>query len=112
MDETLPRRGKKYREFVADGVAQGPRYDLTGGGLKRSRGFKENGEKRESFDERILGNGSFVDTLLQQDELQDKLAKSWSLPELIESVGSVLSLSTADIRRPSKKDCLQKRGAL
>ena len=113
LDEVLYRFGRKivkarnnYREFVADGVIQGRRNDLTGGGLKRSQGFKKNAEERESFDERILGNGSFVDTLLQQNELRDKLSTSWSLPELIDSVGSILSLSPADIRRPSKKRLL------
>jgi len=102
----IAKARRKYREFVIDGVMQGRRNDLTGGGLKRSQGFKKNAEERESFDERILGNGFFVDTLLQQDELRDKLTTSWSLPELIESVGSILSLSPDDIRRPSKKRLL------
>ena len=29
---------KKYREFVAKGIAQGKRSELTGGGLSRSIG--------------------------------------------------------------------------
>lgn len=93
----------RYREFVAEGVAQGKRDDLTGGGMKRSQGSKPENGQGESFDERILGGGSFVDTLLQQDELRSRLVTSLSLSELIDRIAGVLSIPPEEIRRPSKK---------
>jgi REP element-mobilizing transposase RayT len=65
---------RNYRRFVFDGVAQGRRPDLVGGGLVRSQGgwsavkamrrlgFMEKG------DERILGSGEFVQTMTRQAE--------------------------------------------
>jgi len=44
----------KYRVFVEEGVAQGRRNDLVGGGLRRSQAWgglsaAESGDKRESI---------------------------------------------------------------
>ena len=46
---------KKYRNFVADGIALGKREELVGGGLKRYLKFSVS-QVYESFDDRILGN--------------------------------------------------------
>ncbi len=59
-----------YREFVEKGIGQGRRDELVGGGLIRSAGgwtavktLKQAGLCQKS-DERILGNGEFVETVL------------------------------------------------
>ena len=60
-----------YLEFVKKGVAAGRRPELTGGGLVRSAGgwtalkAMRNGESRMKGDERILGQGDFVETVLK-----------------------------------------------
>jgi putative transposase len=60
-----------YLEFVKKGVAAGRRPDLTGGGLVRSAGgwsalrIMRQGESRIKGDERILGQGDFVETVLK-----------------------------------------------
>ena len=60
-----------YLEFVKKGVAAGRRPDLTGGGLVRSAGgwsalrIMRQGESRMKGDERILGQGDFVETVLK-----------------------------------------------
>ncbi len=63
---------KQYREFVKAGINEGKRPDLVGGGLIRSRGgwaevisMRRRGERKLS-DERILGNGSFVERILEE----------------------------------------------
>jgi len=65
------RRGaaRRYAEFVREGVAQGRRPDLVGGGLIRSLGgwsqvlsLRRRGVKVAS-DERILGSGAFIEQL-------------------------------------------------
>jgi len=69
------RRGEarqRYRQFVAEGIPQGRRPDLSGGGLRRSAGGWEGlaalrrGRERWAFDERVLGSGPFVDRLLAE----------------------------------------------
>jgi len=65
---------KAYREFVAEGMQEGNRPELVGGGLIRSLGgwsavksMRKEGE-RAITDERILGSGDFVERLLQEAE--------------------------------------------
>ena len=69
------RKGiRAYHRFVRDGLAEGRRPELTGGGLIRSQGgwsqvlaLRSKGEKEQS-DERILGSGGFVEQVLQEVE--------------------------------------------
>ncbi len=69
----------EYREFVAAGIGQGRRPDLTGGGLVRSAGgwaaVRElrRAESHAKSDERILGDGDFVDRVLaKSDDLVER----------------------------------------
>jgi putative transposase len=65
---------KKYVKFVEDGISQGRRHELTGGGLVRSAGgWKElkalrRREIKLQSDERIPGDSDFVDTVLKKAE--------------------------------------------
>ena len=67
----VPEARRIYLEFVKKGVAAGRRPELTGGGLVRSAGgwsalkAMRNGESRMKGDERILGQGDFVETVLK-----------------------------------------------
>jgi putative transposase len=66
--------GQSYRKYIEDGLQQGPRPDLVGGGLIRSQGGWSNvismrrQEAREMGDERILGSGDFVEQVLREAE--------------------------------------------
>ena len=76
----VPEARRLYLEFVKKGVAAGRRPDLTGGGLVRSAGgwsalrAMRNGQSRMKGDERILGQGDFVETVLKvaQENLDRK----------------------------------------
>jgi REP element-mobilizing transposase RayT/lambda repressor-like predicted transcriptional regulator len=63
-----------YRSFVERGVGQGIRRDLTGGGLLRSAGGWEGvkalrqNKVYQRNDERILGDGDFVERVLASAE--------------------------------------------
>jgi len=71
---TIARR--RYGDFVIKGIAQGRKPNLVGGGLVRSLGgWKRAGELREKGnrskgDERILGDGIFVENVLAQSQEQ------------------------------------------
>lgn len=63
-----------YRQFVHEGIAQGRRPELVGGGLIRSVGgwsqvFAIRRHKdRLLTDERVLGSGNFVESMLKEAE--------------------------------------------
>lgn len=65
-DITKVRQG--YRKFVADGISQGRRNELVGGGMKRSQPDVHQLNQVEAFDARILGSGDFVENLLLETE--------------------------------------------
>jgi putative transposase len=99
-EEVLERFGKgqkqarkRYEAFIRDGVGQGERPDLLGGGLLRSqggaRGRRE--EDRVKSDERILGSGNFVDRVLKEAERKDDKqrtlrARGWDLRKAAKEV--------------------------
>ena len=69
---------RTYREYVKDGIEQGRREDLVGGGLIRTLGgwsqvlsLRRSKEKVLS-DERILGGGKFVERILEEAENEVK----------------------------------------
>ncbi len=78
---------KAYWEFMNDGIDQGRRPELVGGGLIRSMGgwsvvkSKRRLDAREMGDERILGSGKFVQQLL--DETGGKIKHQMSNTDLV-----------------------------
>ncbi len=107
-DAILERFGKRvttarmnYRQFVSEGIKAGRRDDLVGGGLKRSQGERENNEY-ESYDERVLGSGDFVDSLKLEVKLRDKMKRTITLVRLLNIVSAALKLDPESIRKPSK----------
>jgi len=69
-DKAGPAR-RAYRAFVKKGITQGKRSDLTGGGLVRSAGgwaavkALKRAKIFQKSDERILGDGNFVESVLK-----------------------------------------------
>lgn len=96
--EVLARFGREprsavaaYREFVSEGISQGQRTDLSGGGLIRSIGgldqleqFRRSRQRWQS-DERVLGSGDFVKQVLEAAERQG------TRPSQLQDPGSVLT---------------------
>jgi putative transposase len=91
--KTEKRSRGLYRKFVEEGVTQGRRPELTGGGLIRSLGGIQEAlsckkEDRVLTDERILGQGEFVKVLLEQTE---KKRPYLPLSERIEKMEQIIS---------------------
>ena len=92
--DTLNVARRRYRQFIKNGIDQGTRPELQGGGFIRSAGGKKadllgrKKEEREKGDERILGSGDFVmHALNRADELDERSVKHQiSLDELISKV--------------------------
>jgi REP element-mobilizing transposase RayT len=69
------RARQQYSKYVAEGIAQGRRPELVGGGLIRSMGgweavkkLRQKGQDRVKGDVRILGEGGFVEQVLARAE--------------------------------------------
>ncbi len=101
----------KYRDFVSDGISLGKRDELVGGGLRRY--LKFTGAKDfESFDERILGSGDFVQRLLQEAEVSEPTT-TVSLEEILLRVAAFFSIEPSALLEGSKrKQFADARGAL
>lgn len=65
---------KVYRQFVEEGIEEGRREDLVGGGLVRSSGgwsqvlSRRKDRDRDLSDERILGSSDFVERIIGEAE--------------------------------------------
>ena len=76
--EKAGKARRAYRQFVKNGMEQGHRSELIGGGLIRSQGgwaaVKDMIRQgvREKSDERILGSGEFVQQLIEQSDEERK----------------------------------------
>ena len=105
---------KNYMKFVQQAISQGRRPDLVGGGLIRSMGtwsevlaLRRRGEK-QAYDQRILGDGEFVETVLSEiDEIgKDNLRlapKQISVSSLAEKVCKAHKISIGELRSGSRR---------
>ncbi len=110
---------KAYLEFVKQGINQGRRSDLVGGGLIRSVGgwsavkaMRRIGV-REKSDERILGGGKFVKKLIEQSDAPRK--KQFSILErlqqaavLVEKVCKKQKVSVEALKSGSRRQNVSK----
>jgi hypothetical protein len=94
---------RRYREFVREGIKEGRRPDLVRGGLKRGiGGWEETRDgkaeaERIKGDERILGEGEFIENVLRtsEEELERRYrlrTQGYDLERLIRRVGEVTGI--------------------
>ncbi len=104
---------RRYREYVKKGLADGRRPELVGGGLVRSAGgwsvvkAMRRGLERMKGDERILGEGDFVETVLRgaQENLDRKSqldAAGYSFDWLVGRVARQLEIEPKAVLAPGK----------
>ncbi len=120
--DSLARR--RYREYMKKGIAEGRRPDLAGGGLIRSAGgwsVVKALRKSTSIvkgDERILGDGDFVETVLK--EARESLEREYTLKTqgydfdwLVKHVVKLLNIERKDVLTRGKyKQSVKARGLL
>jgi REP element-mobilizing transposase RayT len=106
--KNLREARRAYRLFVEQGIAEGRRKDLTGGGLLRSAGGWE-GVKAlredkvyQRNDERILGDGEFVGSVLAAaEEAMERryalLARGVDLAFIASRVSQVLGVKPEEV---------------
>ncbi|UCG63350.1 MAG: transposase [Deltaproteobacteria bacterium] len=106
--ETVSLARRRYREFFQKGITQGKRPDLVGGGLIRSVGgwsaaktLRKAGAYQKG-DERILGNGDFVENALEQAEenLECRYhlkANGFDFERVVTRVANLAGLSSSEV---------------
>ncbi len=105
--DTLEESRQGYFKFIQDGVHQGKRNDLVGGGKKRSNKIlTEPLNNGEISDERVLGTGDFVERLRSEVGLQQKMAMRLQLPELAARVEKYFGCERNGIKRRSRDKAL------
>ena len=109
FDQTVRNARKDYLTYMGEGIAQGRREDLTGGGLIRSLGGWSEVKKRRGktgdhtmSDERILGNGSFVDSVIAQasevfDHRYELKRRGYDLDGIAGRVADILNIKRDDV---------------
>jgi len=108
------RARARYEAFVEEGIAQGRRPELVGGGLVRSLGgwsqvlsLRRRGAKMFS-DERILGSTEFVQGIISDAEQREKETLRLSLQistlaTLAEKIARAEGLDNRELRSGSRK---------
>ena len=121
FDKGVSGARRRYREFVEKGIKRGRRPELVGGGLVRSAGgwsavktLRQAGF-RQKADERILGDGDFVTTVLkeagEQFERRYHLKeKGYDFEAVVERVVKLLAVEPHQVVTNSKsKQAVQAR---
>jgi putative transposase len=104
---------RRYEEFVEKGISMGRRKDLTGGGLIRSMGgwaavkLMRKSKMFEKSDERILGDGDFVEQVLSEanEQMERKnilKSKGYNLKMIADRVSTVMELEASEIWKAGK----------
>jgi len=106
---TRPRAVARYEAFLREGLPQGRRPELVGGGLLRSLGgwsqvlaLRRRGS-RVAADARVLGSGAFVEHLLREAASQEKetlrfTRKVRKLPTLARHLTAAGGVEEAELR--------------
>lgn len=113
-DDRLWMGRRRYRAFVQKGVSQGSRSDLMGGGLIRSSAgwagvkAKRKAKVFEKSDERILGDGNFVEKVLvaaqEQMEKRSRLAaEGYDLDTIGSKVCDMMDVEASSLWAPGKE---------
>ena len=114
---------RNYLKFVEKGIDQGHRPDLTGGGLIRSLGgwdvvkMLSGSIERIKSDERILGDGDFVEAILKRarERLENRYAlksAGINLQSVAERVGQVLRVDPGLVQKKGKSPDIVKARSL
>ena len=123
FSNNVSRSRRHYRKFIEQGIDQGRRPNLTGGGLIRSLGgwsaakMQRNAADRIKSDERILGDGGFVEAVLHdaKERLDNRYAlisAGMDLQAIAERVGKVFKMNPDTVWKKGKRSEIVKARSL
>jgi REP element-mobilizing transposase RayT len=105
---------KAYHQFVEKGISRGKRPELTGGGLVRSVGGwsaligLRAAKLRIASDERILGDGDFIEAVLKaaNEQLEKRYqlkSRGFDLPKVAEKVAELMNIPVEMVWEKSRR---------
>ena len=109
------RARERYAQYIGQGIEQGRRPELVGGGLIRSMGGWEavkklrlQGQDRVKGDVRILGDGDFVEQVLSRAEENfsreyELKRRGYDIEKVEERVAEVLGIPAEHIRQRGRE---------
>ncbi len=110
---TVGEARRRYRAFVAEGLAHGRRPELQGGGLRRSVGGWEGvvalrrGRERWAFDERILGSSDFVERMRRTAHVDrapwSRAVALGAFPKIIARCAAAWGITPAEARGAGRR---------
>jgi REP element-mobilizing transposase RayT len=111
---------QRYRQFVKNGMEQGKRPELQGGGLVRSAGGNKLGllgrksEEREKADERVLGSGDFVSKIIEEadKEVEKGVLRRPALEALTREVVTRMGISPLALVSDSRNSSVSRARAV
>jgi REP element-mobilizing transposase RayT len=121
---TISKARQRYKAFVRNGIGEGRRSDLVGGGLIRSLGgwsmakALRGSSDRIKGDERILGDGDFVESVLKkcQEQLESRYnyrARGYDFDWLADKVALLFDIDKNSVIRPGRyPDTVKARSVL
>ena len=123
FDAHLSTARRKYRSFVQNGITDGKRDDLVGGGLIRSAGgWTEVKALRrinafQKGDERILGDGDFVQSVLSEakeayDRKYKLAAKGMGIDDIAREAAEIFGIDPDLIWKKGKQSKIVKARSL
>lgn len=124
FDKTKSKARRLYSSFVKKGIEDGRRPELVGGGLIRSLGgwsavkALRGRADRIKGDERILGDGDFVDSVLKvsQEQLERRYqyqSKGYDFEWLVDQVARLFDMGIDKVVRPGRyPDTVKARSVL
>jgi len=93
---------QRYRQFITDGIQQGKRPELVGGGLQRSQRGQISCDEPQLYDERVLGSGDFVQQLQDRGLLDFSIQPKITLDELKNAVVGKFSIPIDQFMRRAR----------
>lgn len=87
---------KRYRLFVADGVALGRRAEFGGGRRMSKDLLEELGE--EQYDERVLGSGAFIEELRRMRGLAGDFPRAMAIKDIVTTVCHHFQVDPLELR--------------
>jgi len=97
---------QEYLDFMKEGARQGAREDLRGGGLIRSAGGRlsllaRGSDAQEAADERILGGGDFVESVLKANATEQS-GHTLTIDEILMEISERSGISTDKVLGQSR----------
>ena len=103
---------EKYRQFVLDGVSQGRRPELVGGGKCNTTVSQADSDEEITFDPRVLGSSNFVQQLRHDRRLSSRMEKGLSIAELVRRVARQYDVPVEYLCQPRQSQTVSEARSL